>query len=322
MKKENYLFRIWIVKCLLAMFWVSPVQANTELVETTRYILKASGRHCAFNLYVNDIELFSYHDGFSVSAGTGIGDLLKPKDNQIKLEVWDPAEKEGYWRDDAKCEVYIRGYDPVKKFKAETVTDISFYPTKTPDLSKPELLFDNVQSIANQLGKSSFSPEITYSSDSQIYVITRSFDVRDDYIEWPWTQSQKLSQKLLEEQSVELHKAYQELWNAFNSKNISSIRTLYKEMAFESAMVNDSTESSYFDSIGFQNFFEDETFRDFAFIPLNLENRKPTFSLDNSVVHLEPSPILFCHKDNVKIEDCFKINPKFRFDGKKFVITR
>ena len=317
----------WIIVLSILFSSLMKADAIENKIETTRYILKASGRYCAFNLYINDIELFSYHDGFSVSTGTGIGDVLKPKENKIKLEIWDPEKKHGEWRSRAKCEISIQSYDPVNNFALKTIHRINFYPSEQPDLSKLDQLFENTEIIDNQLGKTLTMPSIIYSKEKQLYIITNQFDVKDDFVEWPWYQSPTLPNPLSTEQIQKLHQAYNDVWQALNRKDISKLRELYKEMAYESSMaLIDSTEESYFDSIGFQALFEEEDYKDCVFAPVDFENREFIFSLESKVVHLKPSPLLFCHKKdiqpNLNIDNCMEFNPKFRFDGEKFVITR
>lgn len=315
------------LQCFLCLFIFSAkVNSMENKKETTRYVLKMSVENCAFNIYLNDIEVISNHSGRALSGGTGIGEVLQPKNNILTLEVWDPATKDGLWRDNSKCEIYIQGYDEEKGLPIKTITNISFYPTITPDLSKPEVLFDSVQPITNQLGQSLSPPEITYSSDSQIYTITRLFDARDGYIEWPWHNSIDLTTSFSAEKMNKLNEAYQELWMSLSNKELNKVKKLFQERIRESSMSNHYDEDYYFSTMDFQNYFENEEYKDFVFVPLDLSQTELLFSLNNKAVQLSPSPLLFCHKKDTGInfnsDACIEFNPKFRFDGEKFIITR
>ena len=316
----------WVSILLLLFPSLIKAGAIENRIETTRYILRMSVDSCAFNVYLNDIEVVSNHSGRALSGGIGIGEVLQPKNNILRLEVWAPTAKDGQWRDNSKCEVYIQGYDQIRKLKVETVTQISFYPGLQPDLSKPEELFNNTRYIDNKLGRSLSSPDITYSTKSQRYTIIRTFDVRDGYIEWPWYQSTELIAPFSDEKMSKLNEAYQELWVSLSNKELTNVRKLFQERISESSMSNHYDEDFYFSTMDFQLYFEDEEFKDFIFIPLNFNQTKLQFSLNNKAVQLVPSPLLLCHKENtgtnLNQNACIEFNPKFRFDGDKFVITR
>lgn len=305
---------------ILLIITGTKVFAMDDSKETTRYILKMSTRNCAANIYINDLDIVSIDSDGPLSAGVGIGEYLKPQNNILKLEVWDPTKKDGMWRENAKCEIYIQGYDQVKELKVETVTRINFYPTSQSDLSKSQELFNHIEPIENQLGRSLSAPEITYSPESQHYTIVREFDVIDGYIEWPWYNSLELSAPFSTEQMEQLSKAYKELWFALHNKDLNRVRMLYKESISESSMSNHYDEDFYFNSMDFQSDFENEEYKDFVLIPLDISQKEFLFSLNNKVVQLSPSPLRFQHKNDES--QFIEYNPKFRFDGKKFVITR
>jgi len=311
---------------ILLLLFSSLIKAGSIENETTNYTISISSENCFFILYLNDLQIISGKWTTPVSTGFTIGEYLKPTNNILKLEVWDPESEPGQWREDAQCEVYIQTFDPVKKLGPEVFADISFYPTREPDLTKPEKLFRHITLVDTFLGKSRTPPNVSYSPDTGRYTLTREFDVWKGFIEWGWYRSPELLVPLPKEQLQKLQEAYKQIWQTLATRDISVMRTLYHEMMYESAMANGSLEDTYFDSTDLQKYFEDELLNKFVLMPLNFEERSFKYSLDRKVVQMEPSPLLFCPEEHTDasfdLRRCYKINPKFRFDGDKFIITR
>ena len=128
----------------LIIFFSSPITKAATMEskkETTRYVLYADSEYCAYTLYLNGLKIKSNNKVTPVSTGFTIGEYLKPKNNVLKLEVWDPNSKPGKWREGAKCGIYIESADPVKKLGPDSVTEVNFYPSVQPDLNDAEKLF-------------------------------------------------------------------------------------------------------------------------------------------------------------------------------------
>ena len=294
--------------------------------ETTRYVLYADSEYCAYTLYLNGLKIKSNNKVTPVSTGFTIGEYLKPKNNVLKLDVWDPNSKPGKWREGAKCGIYIEGADPVKKLGPDSVTEVNFYPSVQPDLNDAEKLFIKTSAIETTVGKSPNLPQISYSSETGHYTITREFDTREGYIEWPWYTSPPLTNPLPPEQLKRLQEAYLRVWQVLSNKDLSAMRKSFHEMMYERAMAANSTEERYFDSADFDELFEDEFLKEFILMPLDFGNKELKLALDQKVISFEPTPLLFCPKnkmgENFDINECDKLNPRFCFDGKEFVISR
>lgn len=315
----------YVFLCLL----VFPVTilAKESNKETTRYWLFADSEYCFYKVYLNDLEIIFIDDTLPTSTGFTIGEYLKPTNNVLKIEVWDPDSEPGQWREDAKCSVNIKAGDPVKKIGPETITGIYFYPTNKPDLTKPAELFRDMTSVDTVLGKSVNLPQISFSAETGHYTLTREFDAHESFIEWPWYRSPSLANPLPTEQMKKLQEAYQRVWQILSNKDLPAMRKAFHEMMYEGAIAAvDSTEESYFDSADFGELFEEEFREKFVLMPLDFANKQLKFALDNKIVSMEPPPLLFCPKDNVgehfDIDRCDMLDPRFRFDGKEFVISR
>lgn len=323
-KMVSAFLKFTFIVCLFTPFTKAATMEIQK--ENTNYTIFASSRNCAFTIYLNDLKMMSNEDPVSVSTGFIIGQYLKPKNNKLKIEVYDPNSEPGKWNDGAKCSVYIAGANPIKEVGPEPITRIYFYPPQQLDLAKPEEFFRDMAPIDAKLGKSPNSPQISYSQETGRYSLTREFDVHENFIEWPWYRSLSLSNPLPSEHMMKLQNAYKHVWQALANKDITALRKVYHEMAYEGAIANDSTEESYFNSIDFDELFDDEFLNEFMLIPLDFTNKKLKFALDDKVVSMDPSPLLFCPKDNMgknfDIDECETLNPRFRFDGKEFIISR
>ena len=111
---------------VLLLLFPSLIKAGSieNAKETTNYTISISSENCFFILYLNDLQIISGKWATPVSTGFTIGEYLKPTNNILKLEVWDPESEPGQWREDAQCEVYIQTFDPVKKLGPEVFADI------------------------------------------------------------------------------------------------------------------------------------------------------------------------------------------------------
>lgn len=324
-KRIHVLLSITFILCMFSSFSKANTMESNK--ETTRYTIFLSSNKCYFDLYINDLKMISNKDSLPTSTGFQIGQYLKPVNNVVRIDVWDPESKPGEWREDAECSVYIEGADPVKKLQPDSVTEINFFPPVKPDLAEPDKLFIRTTAIDTTVGKSPDFPQISFSPETARYTITREFDVREGFIEWPWYLSPTLDNPLPTEQVKKLQEAYQRVWQIFSNKDMPALRKAYHEMMYESSMFStNSTEESYFNSAGFEKYFEDEFLKNHVLMPLNFDDKQLKFGLDQKIVSYSPTPILFCHKEfageNFDIKYCFKPNPRFRFDGKEFVISR
>ncbi|CAQ82359.1 Hypothetical protein PAU_00266 [Photorhabdus asymbiotica] len=175
------------------------------------------------------------------------------------------------------------------------------------------------EQLARLLGRN----KINHNNEKYYYEYSQQFDIKNDYPVWNWVNSYQFSKEnnvidsLPEKYQSALISAYKEYWALLKSKDLKGLKQLHKEFLDESVRANGGNNDDYFSSIGLDEIIDSS---DLKLLPLDFSQSKIDISLDGRVAFMSPSPLVFINKNNSKNKTL--LNPKYRFDGNKFILTR
>lgn len=294
--------------------------------QVVHYSINIHTNHCTYKLNINGLEILLDKSAKYTTARTTIGEYLKPDNNLLFIEVWNPDNQHHRWHHDATCQFFISEFDPVKQL-SDIVINLVFTPNKKEPAAQAQKWLINNTITPTPLGHQLVAPKAEYNPQTGHYELTSQFNTYDQYIKWPWVDSRDLAEKnepvsaLPENMQKKLEAAYTQLWQSMKNKKIKQIKMQYLEMVTKSAFFRSGNPDRYFDSPDFEDILKSDQFKDFHMLPLDFAQSSPVITLDKKAVYLMPSPLQFCKTKPFDPKYCFTFNPRYCFNGKTFVIT-
>ncbi|WP_127956780.1 hypothetical protein [Serratia microhaemolytica] len=271
------------------------------------------------------------------TGSTGSMLVMENGDNEITLEVaafnWfkpeiTDAQQKNRFQPDNYCTlklIKLTGTQPEEISQLKVTIDAQGQPTASTSVVKPAytainrpITMQQRQETALQPGfipENYYSPEY-YPEGMQVYQFTRIVNV-NGLPEWPWVKATPYTDT--PEQRQLLQQAYQELWQAFNQKDLSKIKQLYGLSMKAWAYSTDSDEEEIFTN---GNFEERVNSPDFRMLPIDWSGYEVVIMNKGRMVKLINksefgySPILFIREKKI-----FTYNPIFSLINGRFVIV-
>ncbi|NRN30841.1 hypothetical protein [Photorhabdus heterorhabditis] len=320
---RNYKIFLTVLLFTLPITGLSKESKNSmnNEVEPIDYRLEVELNKCSADLLINGLLIFSYYDKEPMNTLIGVGEYLKPENNIIQFYSWPSNRDSDIFDSDSKCNFILKARNRFETPNLKSVITINYHPNDSiaynTSVSALNVRLDNEQ-WGELLGRNS----IIHNSKKEYYHYSQAFNIKKDYPTWNWVNSYQFSENketidsLPENHQLALINAYKEYWELLKNKNLEGLKKLHKELLNESVKANGGDNNNYFSSLGLDTFLNSA---DFQLLPLAFSQSRIELSLDGRVVSMSPSPLNFFDKEN---NSKFSINPKYRFDGKKFIITR
>ncbi|WP_140186925.1 hypothetical protein [Providencia stuartii] len=315
-----------MAKIILFLIFISFNAGASKIIDKEfkkyDYKIGINLKECGMEFYINDVELIYNSDMKTFDTTFGIGSFLK-KNNKLTIVFFSLNETSLHFSDDTNCSFNFLVRNRFNSNKMGSVGFVNYNPTN--DISynmKQALSFKNLNVEWIELQKSP-TLDLINNDNNKFYMVDQDFKVISDFPEWKWVNSFqfdnniKYFNELPHEQQVKLKEVYSNLWSAMNEQDDTKLKELYAEMLEESSAADGGSVDSYYNSLGFSRLFDKE---EFELQPLKISaTSKISKYLDNRVISVFSSPVYFKHLESGQ---SVGVNPKLRFDGDKFIITR
>ncbi|WP_036773905.1 hypothetical protein [Photorhabdus australis] len=291
-------------------------------IEPIDYRLEIEVNKCSIELFINGMRILSYYDKEPMNTLIGIGEYLKPKNNTIQFYTWPSNRKKDIFDSGSKCNFTLEARNRFETPDLKPVMSIKYNPNDNIEHNTSNSSLE-INSINEQLARLLGRNKINHNNEKYYYEYSQQFDIKNDYPVWNWVNSYQFSKEnnvidsLPEKYQSALISAYKEYWAFLKSKDIKGLKQLHKEFLDESVRANGGNNDDYFSSIGLDEIINSP---DLQLLPLDFNQSKIDISLDGRVVFMSPSPLVFINKNNRKNKTL--LNPKYRFDGNRFILTR
>ncbi|WP_036846016.1 hypothetical protein [Photorhabdus khanii] len=295
-------------------------------IEPIDYRLEIEVNKCSIELFINGMRIISYYDKEPMNTLIGIGEYLKPKNNTIQFyaqsSVQSPDIKKDIFDSGSTCHFTLAARNRFETPDLKPVMSIKYNPNDSIEHNTSDSSLE-INSINEQLARLLDRNKINHNNEMHYYESSQQFDIKNDYPVWNWVNSYQFSKEnnvidsLPEVYQLSLINAYKEYWELLKNKDLNGLKQLHKEFLNESVSANGGNNDDYFSSIGLDEIINSP---DLRLLPLNFSQSKIDISLDGRVVFMSPSPLVFIDKNNNKNKTL--LNPKYRFDGKRFILTR
>lgn len=321
-------FFIGVMKMVEAKENITPIRAS----------INADYLFC--DVKINDVSSFDNRDEVifeqgNIASNTNVQILSKKGMNSISIEVgsldwFNPKNSTS----DRKYEFDKRAYCYIDIYKVDTNTG------KNNTISKIQIKIDNdglPQAFTSNTLDESVVREDVYADNTEKVIKNRirysvgeneypenmaltKFTKKimlDNIPHWKWEGSEVYDNKKINE----LKYAYQELWNAFESKNISEIKKINKVSNDSWAISVNSTEDNIFNSYDIAEILNAPSLK---MIPIDWDNFKIVTMNDNKMVKFvykedfAYSPITMSYNDGEE-EVLYSFSPIFSFVDGKFI---
>lgn len=289
------------------------------------YMLEVDVNNCAMQIYVNDFQVFKSAEQGPLYTSFVIGEYLRPGQNRIRFSVWSPTDKLGdKFSKRSYAKFTISSVDRSNPHQ-QALAGVYFSPTDDIEFNSSSKAVQKVVNSNNHFGVPIGEVVTQYIKDKNFYRLDQIFTVRDNIPTWNWVNSQKLADNsgtglaLPPNLRKALYDAYNEFWLALKKKDIKKIQELYSEMSTESAIASGITPESFFESLAVKEMLEDENLE---LTPLKFNQLKYYYTLDQKLVVLYGDERPFMYKVKDKEDEYVGLNPRFRFNGKKFIVCR
>ncbi|MGC5904015.1 hypothetical protein VU602_07860 [Providencia stuartii] len=311
---------------LLMLIFISSNVAATKMhdneLKKYDYKIGIDLNQCGMELYVNDVMLIYNSDMNKFNTTFGIGSFLKEKNNKIRIVLLSLNKNSEIFTTGTECNFEFLARDRFESDKLNHISLISYRPNEDIDFNIKKASHYKNSNI--NWGELADDLKVEFvDKNNKYYRMTQQFNIREDFPAWKWTTSYQFNDNikffndLPLEQQAKLKEIYTEIWDAFNRQDEKKIKLLFNEMLEESSSADGGSVESYYNSLGFSMLFDKEQYQ---LKPLNISsNSKISKYLDNRVISVFKSPIAF--KD-LESGQSIGINPKLRFDGEKFIISR
>ncbi len=290
------------------------------------YEIEIDKNNCMMSVIINETHVVGDSSKDPVEMALSIGEYLKPTNNRLRLVV-APPNSNGKFEPDSFCKVSLAGRDRFTN-EIKVFGGINYFPTESVEFNSSKKAIKVIPDINTDFGLITEKADIQLYKNSKrtYYKIRQQFDLVPEYREWSWVNSQTLSDEtgyaapLSKELNAALVAAYKELWDAFNRKDLKKLKELHHEYISEGADYSGLLEDDFYNSLELERFFKKS---ELSLAPLSLEELQYFYSYDGKVVELDSDGVDLIHfiKNDDK-SDYIAYCPRFRFDGKKFVITR
>lgn len=311
-----------ILFLIVISFNLGATENMEQRLKKYDYKIGINLKECGMELYVNDVELIYNSDMKNFDTTFGIGSFLKQKNNKLEVVLYSLNDNPIKFENVSECNFNFLARNRFTEMDLNSIALFNYHAERNlkNDISnwiysKNESL-DWIELLDN--------PKMKLIDDNgKYYEASQNFNTKSDFPEWAWVSSfqfnnsLKYFNELPQEQQAKLREAYAQLWNAMNAQDDTKIKALFAEMLEESSAADGGSIDSYYKSLGFSRLFDKE---DYQLQPLNISaTSKISKYLDNRVISVFKSPITFKDLESGQIVG---VNPKFRFDGEKFIIAR
>ncbi|MEQ5726187.1 MULTISPECIES: hypothetical protein [Providencia] len=305
---------------------------------TVRASIDVAYMFCDFK--VNGVSSFdnrrqTFVDEGIVSTNTNVQILAKNGMNTIEIEVaplsWFEPNKTNndshFFNKNAFCNINIYqtnsitnenqkitdvniliGKDGVPQVyvnnKVDTSVDVIFSLSKNTE----EVLFNKIRNVIG---------DFEYPKNVKLTKFKKNIELKN-IPDWIWIKSDDFDESKL----PELKLAYQELWDAFNEKDISKIRKLNYHANEAWALSSNSTEEKIFESYSITERVRDQSSK---MIEITWDNFIPVVMNDRKMVKMiykedfSYSPITMIYLNNKGEELLYSFSPIFSFVNGKFI---
>lgn len=308
-----------IIICFFIFFILPKGNAMNPEIISADYRLEVDLKKCAMDISINGLDIFSYYGNGPINTLIGVGEYLKSKGNKLKFTTWPSNNSKDIFDADSICNLTLKSRNRFEDGNYSDFFKIKYSPNENIVHNTSEKSI-NIIVMNKDWGNVSKKENIHHDSDNYYYEYTQIFDIINDFPEWKWVNSYKISDNIKNTSSLSqpyqalLESAYEEYWSFLQSKDLSKLKKIHSEMLYESVMANGGTIESYFLSLGL-----DETTNNSELELLPLKFEELEIVLDGRVIYMEPSPLRYLNKEK---DTTLFISPKFRFDGNKFIVTR
>ena len=293
--------------------------------ETLDYKIEIDSKDCALDIFINDINIVSYYQKGPFYTVLGIGEYLKPTDNELTVILWPATNDSDRFDSGSYCKVTLASRNRFETEQLSAFSGIHYHPTDDIGYNTSDKSINRIAPINTHLGKSVENVNFEHDAENFYYTLTQHFDINPKYKVWKWENSPILASKngydkaLPPKQREALFKAYEELWRAFKDKDLKKIEKLHHEYLLESVEANGGTPEMYFRSLGLTDIINDP---ELTLAPLSFKDVKYFYSLDKKLVTLYSKTSLIHFLRNNDEDDYVSFIPRYRLDGDKFVISR
>ncbi|WP_027362134.1 hypothetical protein [Halodesulfovibrio aestuarii] len=314
---------LWV---LIILSIANVGHTETMTPQKLDYRLEIDTNDCAFEITINDFAVFSFYKKGPVYLTMGIGEYLKPQNNKLAISVWPATNETDLFDKGSFCKVTLAARDRTKTAQLSAFSGIHYYPKDSHEYNISEKSIQKISEINTHLGKSIGNTEFKHYKENLYYYLTQQFDIDPNYKVWNWETSPTLASKygydapLPPKQREALFSAYQELWNALNKKDVKKLELLFHEQSLECAEASGTAPERYFKTNVLLDILKDP---ELSLAPLSFKNVRYYYSLDKKLVNLLDSKTSLIHfYRNNKKDHYVSFYPSYRYDGKKFVISR
>ncbi|WP_336193761.1 hypothetical protein [Providencia stuartii] len=315
-----------MAKIILFLIFISFNAGASKIIDKEfkkyDYKIGINLKECGMEFYINGVELIYNSDMRNFDTTFGISSFLK-KDNDLKIIFFSLNKTSLEFPVDANCNFMFLARNRFDNDKMEDAGFVNYNPNGNVSYNVNDALsFENLNSNWIDIINNP-RVELIDNDRNKFYRATQKFKIISDFPEWEWVNSFqfdnniKYFNELPHEQQVKLKEVYSNLWSAMNEQDDTKLKELYAEMLEESSAADGGSVDSYYNSLGFSRLFDKE---EFELQPLKISaTSKISKYLDNRVISVFSSPVYFKHLESGQ---SVGVNPKLRFDGDKFIITR
>lgn len=313
-------------KIILFLIFISFNTGATKMTDREfkkyDYKIDINLKECGMEFYINDVELTYNSDMKNFDTTFGISSFLK-RNNKLEIIFFSLNETSLKFPDDSNCNFTFLARNRFDNDKMESVGSINYSPNSDVSYNvKDALSFKNLNSNWVDIINNP-KMELIDNDSNKFYRATQDFSIINDFPEWKWVTSFQFDSQLEYfnelpyEQQIKLKEAYSNLWSAMNEQDDTKLKVLFGEMLEESSAADGGSVDSYYRSLGLSRLFDKE---EYQLQPLNISATSEISKyLDNRVISVFDSPVYFKHLESGQ---SVGVNPKLRFDGDKFIITR
>ncbi|MCW7550173.1 hypothetical protein OO184_20110 [Photorhabdus sp. APURE] len=304
-------------KVFLLFITLLPLSTyGKNTMDKVKYITYLETNRARCVLKVNGIYTLSNLNSMTgtISTGYNVAPLLQNGKNTIRIEMapFSNAEEGYIYKDkNAECKVRLVRMTP---YQSDEITNIIAGVADKNGIAEPNSM-----------------KSVNFNTDTVLYSKITEKNLKDEgfyYAErtialnglpvWAWTMATPLPET---ETSIELvKKAYEDIWEIMKNKDSVALQSVAKLMLYEHAQANNSTEQSYFDSLGFKEDFDNG----YQAIPIDWSKYKLVRYMGSRLFRFQigdsnKSPLLIRDKDG---KNGRTFSPYFSLINGKVVISR
>ncbi|KAF1076074.1 hypothetical protein [Halodesulfovibrio sp. MK-HDV] len=289
------------------------------------YRIDVDTNNVAFEIYINGFCVIRCDEDGPIYCLIGVGEYLKPTNNVLRLVMYPIEGATEFVDDSCYCKVTLAARDRFETEQLSAFAGIHYFPTRDHQRNASLTAIKQLPLINQHLGKPRNATDIVFNDDSNHYIAVQGFDINSEYKVWNWANSLELSRQngdsspLPYKLRTALFDSYEQLWNAFNKKDLDWLEKLHEEFSVESAEASGISPNDYFESLSFSSFFNDP---ELSLGTLSFSDLCYSYSLDKKLVTLTNAGGLIRFIRNGDETDYISYVPHFRLVDEKFIISR